>query len=1117
MLELILGRAGTEKMESLVRGACEAGKKRAQVFLVPEQMSHETERLLCREGGPSVSLSTEVLSFTRLSDRVLAQGGGLAEPVLDAGGRLLLMHNAIRGVADKLTVYAKPSRKPAFFLSLLGTVDELKRSCITPEDLLAAAAEMGERGDKLRDLALICGAYDALTAQVSLDPRDKLTRVAETLKTCRWAAGKDFSVAGFLDFSPQEERILRELLRQGHSVSVALQCENWEGPEEDGGIFLPARRTARTLLEMAAECHCSAQVRVLKEQRADRVSALRELEQRLFAEFPRSEMPCGGAVRIFRARTARSELEWAASEIRTLAASGEYRFRDIAVAARSMEGYEALLASVFDSYEIPVYLARKEDILQKPVLTLVTAALDCAAGGYAYDDMFRYLKTGLTPIAREDCDLLENYVLKWDISGRKWAEKESWAMHPRGYDLDWRDEDRALLERVDRARRQAVEPLEALRGNKERTGRGQAKALYTFLESIGAREKLTARSERLRQAGELTLAEEDRQLWDILCGALEQCAAVLGDAPMELDEFSALFQLVLSQYSVGAIPVALDRVTAGDMTRIANRRCRVLFLLGADDTQLPQVSPAPGVLTDEERLALTELGLRPALRMEEKLQREMTAAYDVCTQPSERLYLSWAQFGPSGEERRPSFLVRRVQAVFPDLRPEQEEDSDGLFRLTAPRAALARAGSDRAVRQALRALPEYSSEAEKLDGAEHWTRGELRPGTARALYGQKMSMSASRMDRFNSCHFSYFMQFGLRAEPRQPAGFHAPEYGTYVHYILEHVLRRAGEKGGVKQVDDDALRAMTAEASARYVSERLRGMAGESARFRYLFLRLEDTVWRIVKNAAEELRASDFSPLSFELAIGGQEAEVPPIERTQNGVTIRLTGKVDRVDGWVHDGRLYLRVVDYKTGRKSFDLTEVYAGMGMQMLLYLFALKEEGKTLYGKEIVPAGVLYLPAREEILAGSGRMEEDERRRELDKKLRRKGLLLGDGEVLSAMEREENGALRFLPVKVSARSGDLAGSLVSAEQFGALEKHTEHVLRQICRELGRSNISADPFWRGEDRNACRYCDYAEACHFEPGRGGDCRRFLSTVGGEDFWQVIRREADEEGESDGN
>lgn len=1093
MLKLLLGRAGTGKTARILRAIAGQSGGRPQLLIVPEQHSHDMERRLCAEGGNSVSLYAEVLSFTRLASRVFSVTGGLAAPALDPGGRLLLMDVALKSVADQLKVYARPSRKPQFLTRLAATVDECKASAISPEKLWEVARETGgETGDKFSDLALICGAYEALTLRQGADPRDRLTRLTAALAECRWAEGRDIYLDGFTDFTPQERGVLEELVKQAGSVTVALTCDGLDGGDED--VFAPARRTARQLLALARRCGTAAEARVLTRQAGCGREALERVEAHLFDPVLPAFPGRPEGLELYRASGPYAEVERTAAELVRLAREEGYRWRELAVTARSMETYGPLIDLIFPRYGVPVFLARMDDVLQKPVLALVTAALDTVAGDYRYEDVFRYLKTGLAGLTPDETDRLENYVLKWDIRGSRWSQGKAWNFHPEGYGVPWTDRDRTRTEELDALRRRVSGPLEQLRGAKEHTGAGLALALYRFLEEIGLAQRLAARGEELRQSGEDALAAEYEQLWDILCGALEQCSDLLGETPMEWDEFARLFRLVLSQYQVGSIPVSLDRVTAGEMPRLAHKHCKVLFLLGADDGALPAAASSPGLLADADRSLLASFGLESAPRLTDKLWREMTIVYDTCALPSERLTVSWPAAGSGGEERRPSFLVKKLRTLFPDLEVVDERALAEDFRLAASRPALELAGRCPGVGRALKGLPGYAPLVERMERAAALERGSLTRPAVEALYGRRVPMSASRMDKYKSCHFSYFMQYGLKARPRKPAGFQAPEYGTFVHYVLEHALRE-------RQGKEIPTRAQVSAVVARYVEEELGGLEGETPRFRYLFRRLEKSVYAVVENVCQELARSDFQPIAFELGFGrGQD--LPPVELTADGVTVSVSGFVDRVDGWEKDGRLYLRVVDYKTGRKSFDLTDVWNGLGLQMLLYLFTLREEGQAVFGKEIVPSGVLYLPARDAVIAGSRTMTEAERRKEVDAQLRRKGLVLEDGDVLEAMEHTDGEPPRFLPVRVSRSSGAITGdALVSAERLGRLEQHTRRILADIAAELAAGNIAADPFWRGPQQNACQWCDYAAACQFRDGVGGDRRRWLPSVKAEEFW----------------
>ncbi len=1101
MLTLLFARAGDDvRGELLERMARSRAKKR--LLLVPEQYSHDTERALCRTLGNAGARDCEVLSFTRLWARVSDVAGGGAAPTLDAGGRMLLLYRALRQTGDLLTSYKSASRRPAFLSGLLASIDECRSYGVAPEQLMRAGEALpGPQGDRLRDIGIVYGAYEALVRQGRADPRARLDRLTAALEDTGWAAGRECWVWGFTDLTPQEGGVLRALLKCA-PVTVALTCDM----DDPSDIFDPARRTASYLTRLAREAGAPAErERVLRP--TPREDSLRHLERQLFAEVPQ---PWRGDCAVTRVTACdpRRELEWTCAEILRLVREEGYRFREIGVCARDFSVYDGLAESVFGQYGVPLFRAAMDDVLQKPVLALVTAALSAVADNYPYDELFRYLKTGLAGISDEERDLLENYVVTWDIKGSTWTRKKPWDMHPEGYGQTLTPADEELLERLDSIRRRVIAPLEEMRRAGDKTGKGRAMALWRFLEEIGLPERLEERAGLLEERGDLTAAAEYRQLWEILTGALEQCALLLGDMELEPEEFSRLLSLALGQYSVGAIPVSLDRVQAGDAPRLSGRSVKALFFLRADSSSVPYCAPAPGLFTDLDREALAEMDVALAPRQSDKLQRELTILYEACALPREKLYVSYAAAGPSGGARTPSFLLDRLAVLFPDGMAVTAGEE---CRLAAPGPALELAQRLPAAARALSALPGWREKAERVEGASQWRRGRLSPAGVDALYGGTVPMSATRLDLLNSCHFSHFMRFGLEAKPRRRASFRSSDYGTFIHAVLEEVLQKALTiPGGVKALSEDRekCRALAAEAADRYEREALSGLEGETARFQYTFRRMKESALAVAESVCGELAVSDFTPAFFELGFGrGADKPLPPIE-VEKGIGLRLSGFVDRVDSWVKDGKRYIRVVDYKTGKKSFDFADVADGRGLQMLLYLFALRREGGSLFGpEELVPAGVLYVPARSPVVNGSRSMTEEELHEARQKELRRKGLVLADQEVLDAMEHA-GGPYCYLPIGERNKQE----YLVTPEELERLDGVLTRALERAAEQLSRGNIDADPFWHNDQKNACAWCDYAEACHFEESRGDRVRRRRALSAAE-FWDMVKKEGEAHGD----
>lgn len=1104
MLTLLTGRAKTGKSTAVLRRIAARRGGRDQILLVPEHASHQAEIDLCRACGDAASRFAEVLSFRRLSDRVLSVTGGAAQVTLDAGGKLLTLEKALLEVLPELTVYRRPSRKSAFLRQLLDLFDELRCYEVSPETLYEQSqAITGATHNKLRDLSLVYAAYESRLLRPGLDARDRMTKLCDSLEASGYAAGKDIYIDGFTYFTAQERRCLSILLRQAHSLTVTLLGE----PNSREEIFEASLRTLERLRRLAEREGKPVRIETLTSRDA---SALGHLERHFFG----ASAPYGGdssQVRLLQADTVFSEVEQTAAAIRRLLAEGKCRCRDVTVAARNIEVYEPVIETVFERYEIPAYLSRRSDILEKPALSLLTGVLASAGGGFEYDDMFRWLKTGLAGLTPEECDELENYVLKWEVHGGMWLRDADWAENPDGYGAPWTPAREERLSRVNALRRRVQAPLSRLsEGLKTgETAAAKVNALCDFMEELGLQDALERQMRAQAQAGRLQEAEETAQLWEILCGVLDQFVEIVGDEPMELEEFTRLFRQVLTEYSVGTIPVSLDQVQVSGVARNDRHTAKYLFLLGANDHVLPTPGQGGGILNEDDRAELSRRGIELAPTGMDQMGIELQNLYAALAQPTEGLAVSWPVTDVSGAELRPAFVVDRLLALFPDLRVEREPAAKP-YRLTAPLPALESAAPGGALWRRLEEEPALRPRLEAMARAAAQTRGSLSPRAVRALYGERVSLTASRLERIRTCHFSYFMEYGLKARPRAPAAFDAPQIGTFLHFLLERVTRDVQTLGGFARVDQETLHALVRKYIDEYVQQELRNFQNRNARFRYLFARLRDTAYAVIDQAAEELRCSDFVPLAFELSFGdGKEADLPAVVVSEPDGELRVGGKVDRVDGWLKDGKLYLRVVDYKSGKKSFDLSAVRMGLDIQMLLYLFALQKTGAARFGGSIEPAGVLYLPARDDILTAQRNIPPEKLQAEREKQLRRSGLLLAEPRVLQAMEHEALTEPRYLPLRVN-KSGDLSGSLASAAQLGKLGQYVDKLLRDIAGEVRRGNIDADPCCHTEEDSPCRWCEWAPACHFQDGRDGDHLNYILPVKPEDFWREIEgKEAD--------
>ena len=1099
MLKLILGRAKSGRtaavMDDIAR-LVRAGRA-GTVLLVPEQYSHEAEAELLRVCGDSLSLYAEVLSFKRLAMRVLSERPSAARPALDAGGRLLCMALAVESVYSRLRVYGTARSQPELQRSLLDAVDAMKSAGIPPDALLdAAQTRAGLLGGKLHDLALVCEAYDAVTARTELDPADRLTLLARELGSTPYASGT-FFLDGFTDFTRQECEVVRSLLRSGADVTVCLTCAGLEDGRE---IFEPSRRAALLLRRIAERegVQCSVFVR---EKRAPE-TATAFLEENLFSFSEKKSDACGAAD-VVCAASISDECECAAAHCLELVRETGCRWRDIAVAVRGYEDYRPALENAFARFGVPVYSAGMSNVAAKPLTALITGAFEIIGGGWALEDVCAYIKTGLVGLLPDECLELEDYAYLWTAHGSMWY-RGAWRQHPDGFGAEATEESTQRLAHINALRERVCAPLRQLeeRGKSAVTAAQQADALARLWSDIGLAEALALRARRLDELGLSREAAEYAQLWEIAVSALEQCAAVLGDMPMDQARFGRLFGLMLSRYDVGTIPLSLDRVLCGDMDRMRRRHIKHLLVLGCDSSRVPLISQAGGIFSDDDLDELEKLGVSPGGGAEDRLCHEFALIYGTFTLPSDSVYVSWCAMGADGAAQ-PSFAAQRIARMF-SLAVKTPDMDDVRSNAAAPALGLASGEARSAYAMAAREYFEKTGrggELEELGRRALPSERRLSRAGAGLVYGPRLRLSASRIDKYASCRFSYFMQYGLRARPRKPTGFSPPELGSYMHYILQRTADEISSGEGFEAMTPERAAQLCEKYSDLYVREHLGGFEGRTRRFEYLFRRLESSVRSVVTDMAEELAVSSFRPLDFELDFGDGE-QFRPIALGSGEDRLYLTGIADRVDGWMHDGRLYLRVVDYKTGRKKFSLSDAWHGLGLQMLLYLFALGREGGRRYGGAVVPAGVLYVPARDELVRADGDMTDGEIAAEKSRARRRSGLILDDGAVIEAMEPGDE--KRFLPPGVLGGRG-AAESLASEQGLQMLQRHVERLLREMAADMRAGDIAANPYSRSEQDSACAVCEFAPACRFDERR--DCRRSLPRLRGEEVWKMLEEE----------
>ena len=1085
MLKILIGTDWVENRKRILSELSKdvTGGKSGRVLLVPELISHDMERRLCAEAGNTTSRYAEVLSFSRLARRVADESGHSAMPCLDEGGRVVAMAAAVSQVQSKLKFFASVGTKPEFITGLIETVDECKRCLVEPSSLMHASKRTsGSLAQKLEELFYIFEAYDGICMHGKKDPRDLLSWLLDELESSNYAQSHVFYIDGFYDFTHQQMDILTYLICNSQEVTISLCCDC------PGSKYLAFERpgeTASNLIRIARSNGIDAVLIPCQSSNAD----IGRIAGNLFeGELGRVSVDCLN-VRCY--DSVFQECEAVAERILELVRAG-YRYRDISVVCPDMSQYEGALTMVFRRCEIPVYLSGVQSVLDRPIIATVLSALDTVLSGFERDDIIGYLKTGLSPVSLQECDLIENYVLLWNISGKRWAQQ--WTMHPRGIVQEWTDADKALLLRLNNIRDHIISPLmelsDALRSNSDASK--QTIALYAFLESISLEERLTELSDKLQHHGDLQNAQVLDQLWEILINALEQMHDILRNSVWEPEAFSKLFRILISRYDVGTIPSVLDSVTVGNISSMRCQESKHLFVLGAVEGTLPGYGVSAGVLTDQDRGVLRDIGLSLNGGSVESLQNTFSDIYGVFRGATDSVSVTY----PGGQ---PSYVYLRLKSICNQNNQDQKVLGAAIFNRKHAAAYLLRTDDLDSAKQ-LSLEREYGWIQEK----KFHHHGTVSKENIEKLYGSHFKLSASQIDVHANCAMSYFLKYGLRAKERKPADIDPAEFGTFVHEVLEKTAKQITDMGGFKSVNKDEALIIAARHANNYLHEHFSDL--ESSRLNYLLQRNEKELALIVEELWCELRGSEFAPILFEAGFGVDDGDFPPIEIEGSTASAKLRGFVDRVDIWNNNGSAYFRVVDYKTGIKTFDYCDIINGIGLQMLLYLFALADSGLNKLGDDPVPAGVQYFPARVPVVSVDSAMDENAVVKEREQCWKRHGLLLNDDTVLAAMEPE--GMPGRMPYK-RKKDGTLSGDLANRKQFALLRDFVFGYLQSMVDDIASGNVKANPYTRDARKNACRFCPYGSVCHKSDVEG---RRVFKAINSQQFWDEISREVSANG-----
>lgn len=1084
MLRLITGGSGSGKTEYIMKTIGEllsSGMNRL-LLLVPEQFSFETETAVLKRFGPVQAKNVEVLSFTRLAGNLLEHYGRAGRVYADKTAKLVTMSLALGQLSETLIQYKKISSSKGFIRSCLEAVEELKYSGITPEEFETAAVSAGGAGSsqKLTEISSIYSVYSSMLSAKFCDSLDDLALAGELAKQNKVFQDYTVFVDEFKGFTKPEYDMISVILAQCSDCYLSL-CLKDEGQGKE--LFDSLRYTRNRLLQIADKVGAAKALPVKLVQNHRAMYPDLQFWEDAVLQAPRTTYSGESEhVRVFLAQNEYEEVDYALAAICDLVQNCGYRYRDIVLMARDLTPYHDILETAFEKYHLPYFMDDTYTVDNNPLSRFCLALSAVITGNYETTEIIKLLKCSLLPFTLEEIAILENYTYVWGIEGKQWLEP--FTANPRGLKGEWTEKDRRDLEIANRIREYIISPLERFkRHTTAQVFEEMVREFYQLLVQLGLPEAVTATIRRYEEAGDFAHSEECRRVWEALVGILETVLRATGRVHGTLRQFFDLLDLAIYYTELADRPQTLDCISAGSADRMRTNSPKLVVVLGANEGVFPYLPKLSGLLDEEDRILLEQFGLDFPNDYRLDVMEERFIAYKALTCATERVLLTARSADISGNSYAESELIFQVRNFFGEKSVINAEAVDPLFYCRTKETAFSKYAylfcqdTDLAetLKEYFQSDPVYAEKTKILEAMSQKREPLIQnQKLSKALFGTEIKLSPSRIETFYRCKFAYFCSAGLRVLPRRRAELNPLERGNITHDLLYQLVSKEGER--LYELTDEELRSEIKGFLEDYM-ERVTGEGNNgTARFRYLVGRLKHTLFELSKRLIAEFRQSKFRPSDFELDISSSKDLEPVCLTAADGSRVYIEGKIDRVDTYTEGGQTYVRVVDYKSGSKKFKLHELYYGLNLQMVLYLFTIWKNGKNKY-KNVLPAGVLYMPAGELSSTLDKHATEADVEKQKLAQYKMNGFVLEDPQVIAAMEQKVEGV--FIPVE-KTKNGEYSkrSSLMKLEELGKLEQYVEHLVKEMTELLHEGRIEDLPAYSSGDLSPCEYCEYRSVC---------------------------------------
>ena len=1131
-LQFIIGNSGAGKSYYAYKRIIEDSLKHPEknyYVIVPEQFTMQTQKALVEMHPGKGILNIDILSFERLAYRVFEETGGGNRKVLEDTGKSMVLQKMVQQHRKELDYLGSQMNKPGYLDEVKSLVSEFMQYDIKEDDL----EEMKEKAKdqallemKLKDVGVLYQSFKEFLKGHYMTGEEVMDVLLKQLPFSKKLKGAELLFDGFTGFTPIQVNVIRELLVIADRVCVTVTMDEREDaftPGKPHQLFFMSKQMIRTLAGLTKNLDDPVYLKSSEKSRFSQAPAMQFLEKNIFRYRKGTYEKEQQEIQIFAAASPLEEMREAARRMAQLVRTCGYRYGEIAVITGNLEEYARLASQVFEEADIPYFIDEKHSVLMNPFVEYLRAAMEMAVQGFPYESVFRYLRCGMSEVTREQADKLENYVLALGIRGyRKWSEK--WVRVYRGMEAD-------QIQELNEIREVFAEEVKGLADGfctGKKTVEEYCRILYEFILKSNVWQKLKKQEQNFKDTGDKAMEKEYNQIYGIVMDLLDKMVEILGNETVSRQEFRQLLETGLSQAKVALIPPSIDQVMVGDMERSRLKDIKALFFVGVNEGNIPKSTQTGGILSELDRDFFKEQGVELAPGPKELMNMQRFYLYLNMTKPREQLILSFSDTNAKGEGISPAYLIGSIRGLYPKLEIERAGESGaarssvsgaGMKNETGsgngeycypenPEAGISlfleklagETGKDHEILDQTDAMfgelyswylrdSKYHDKVQKLVQSAFAGKPKdiISQSVAKALYGEISPYSATRLERFAACAFAHFLQYGMKLTERVEYEFKAMDMGNVMHEALESFAEEV-RKRGLKwtELTEQERNEIADECLNNIVADYGNTVLKSSARNEYMIERtrriLRRTVWALQK----QLEQGEFQPEGFEVTFGG--------------------GRIDRVDIMEDQNKVYVKVIDYKTGNTSFDLVYLYHGLQLQLMIYLDgALKVEQKKYPDKEIVPAGVFYYNIKDPMIQEKIDADVEAVSAGLMKELKMNGLVQADAELVRRMDN----SLGSIPVAFN-KDGSFRknSSVADRAQFTVLGRYVRTKIEKIRSSILEGDARVSPYELGK-KNACTYCPYMTVCGFDRKLSGYEFRRLKNFSDEELWKAFDREAE--------